>query len=190
MRRLADCIDRGLGAVATEQQTIREHVREVQKIAATLDPERGSGTKRRARFGQLRRRLARSRDPVRRQMAVVMVAFVEGLFAGGKLAGLPWDNLELERWFRIPKSHQRRIHGRQHAGVRLVQEGASLLPVLDAHRDGRAFTAAELCPYRHAKRPPDEDAAIHRRKIMRMARSKKKRPVLLKRLEDQYLNSA
>jgi hypothetical protein len=25
----------------------------------------------------------------------------------------------LERWFRLPKSHERKIHGRRHAGARL-----------------------------------------------------------------------
>ena len=78
----------------------------------------------------------------------VMAAFVAGLFAGGDLAGVPLDNLDLERWFRLPKGHERRIHGHRHAGVRLVQEGATLMPVLDAHR-GRAvpYTATELLAY-------------------------------------------
>ncbi|MDB5307660.1 MAG: Transposase [Gemmataceae bacterium] len=187
MRRLAGGLDRGLEIVASEQQTIREHAREVQKIARALDPERGPSTKRRERFGRLRRRLARGGDPVRMQMAVVMAAFVGGLFAGGRLPELPWDNLDLERWFRLPKSRQRRIRGRPHAGVRLVHEGATLLPVLDAHRDGQRFTAAGLAPYRHAQRPPDEHDAVHRRKVMRVARSKKKRPLLLKQLEELYL---
>jgi hypothetical protein len=32
-------------------------------------------------------------------MAVVMAAFLVGLFAGGDVEGLPEENLELERWF-------------------------------------------------------------------------------------------
>ena len=111
MQKLADCIDRGVQEVTPAQEQVRGHVREVQRIAATLDPGRGSSRVRRRRFGRLRRRLARSGDPARVQMAVVMAAFVAGLFAGGDLKGLPEDNLDLERWFRLPKGHERRIHG-------------------------------------------------------------------------------
>ena len=45
------------------------------------------------------------------------------------------DNLDLERWFRLPKGHERRIHGHRHAGVRIVQEGPTLVHALDAHHD-------------------------------------------------------
>ncbi len=125
---------------------------------------------------------------MRVQMAVVMAAFAVGLFAGGKLQGLPMDNLDLERWFRLPKGHERRINGRRHAGVRLVQEGATLMPVLDAHREGAGFTAKQLLDYRKARPPADEQESIKRRKVMRKARSKKKRPALLASLEQRYLN--
>jgi hypothetical protein len=145
VKRLASCIDRGLQAVAPAQEQIRGQVKEIQKIAATVDPSRGSSRQRRRRFRRLQRRLKASPDRVRQQMAVVMGAFVVGLFAGGDLAGLPLDNLDLERWFRLPKGHERRIHGHRHAGVRLVQEGATLMPVLDAHRDrSEPYTVAEL----------------------------------------------
>jgi hypothetical protein len=174
--------------VAEEQETIREHVEEVSKVAALLDPRRGPSATRRKRFKRLQKRLASSGDAVRVRMAVVMAAFMVGLFAGGDLEGLPADNLDLERWFRLPKGHARRINGRRHAGVRLVQEGATLMPVLDAHRDRGAFTAEELVGYRHAKPPGDEQEAVKRRKVMRKARSRKKRPVLLETLEQRYLN--
>jgi hypothetical protein len=121
-------------------------------------------------------------------MAVVMGAFVGGLFGTQGLDA--WvDNLDLERWFRIPKGHERRIHGRSHAGVRLVQEGATLMVVLDAHREGRAFTVEDLSGYRNAQAPPDEVEAMHRRKVMRQARSKKKRTLLLNDLELRYRNA-
>ena len=88
---------------------------------------------------------------------------------------LPTDNDELERWFRKPKGHARRIHGRKHAGVRIVQEGATLLPTLNAHETHpKPFTAQDLLPYRHAQEPPDQLQAIQRRKVMRKARSQKK----------------
>ena len=190
MTRLTGCLDRGLAAVAEEQDTLRGQVQEVAQIAATLDPQQGNRATRRRRFRRLQQRLAASDDPLRVQMAVVMAAFVVGLFAGGEVEGLPADNLDLERWFRLPKGHERRINGRRHAGIRLVQEGATLMPVLDAHQQGQVFTAAELVAYRHAKAPADEGAAVQRRKVMRQARSKKKRPVLLATLEQRYLNAS
>ena len=99
--------------------------------------------------------------------------------------------MDLERWFRLPKGHERRIHGHRHAGVRLVLEGATLMPVLDAHRDRTApFTAADLFDYRQAKPPPEEQAALQRRKVMRKARSKKQRPLLLAELEQRYLDGS
>jgi hypothetical protein len=173
--------------VASAQETIRGQVEEIHKIAATLDPHRGTPRQRRRRFRRLQRRLQASPDRCRQQMAAVMAAFVVGLFAGGKLAALPVDNLDLERWFRLPKGHERRIHGHRHAGVRLVQEGATLMPVLDAHRDRvQPYTAAELLSYRDAEPPRVETEALQRRKVMRQARSKKNRCRLLAELEQRY----
>ena len=121
------------------------------------------------------------------QMAVVMVAFSAGLFAGPEVDQEIRDNLDLERWFRLPKGHERRIHGRKHAGVRLVQEGATLMPALDAHKDTeKPFTAEQLLGYKDAKPPEQELEAMHRRKVMRRARSKKQRPILLAELERRY----
>jgi len=159
----------------------------VKRIAATLDPSKGSSKQRKRRFQQLRRRLKRRSDPVRMQMAAVMAAFMVGLFAGPEVAEDVQDNLELERWFRLPKGHERRIHGRKHAGVRLVQEGATLMPVLDAHKDReQPYRAEQLLDYRQAHPPQEEQEAVRRRKIMRQARSKKRRPVLLAELERRY----
>ena len=187
MQRLASCIDRGLDAVTTEQEAIREHVQELHQIQQTLDPQRGTARQRRRRFRRLQKRLSQSDDPVRVQMAVVMAAFGMGLFAGGEVDGLPADNLDLERWFRLPKGHERRIHGHKHAGVRLVQEGATLMLVLDAHRSHpEPFRREELESYRGAQRPPEEMAALERRKVMRKARSTKQRPQLLAELERRY----
>jgi hypothetical protein len=189
LKRLAGYIDRGLAAVAPAQEAIRGQVEDVRQIAATLDPERGTRAQRRRRFRRLQQRLAGSADPVRQQMAGVMVAFLVGLFAGGDVADLPQDNLDLERWFRLPKGHERRIHGHHHAGVRLVQEGATLMPVLDAHRERAGpFTVDELVRYRDAQPPVHEQQALQRRKVMRKARSKKQRPYLLAELEQRYLN--
>jgi hypothetical protein len=123
-------------------------------------------------------------------MAVVMTAFVLGLFAGEDVADVPRENLDLERWFRLPKGHERRIHGRRHARVRIVQQGATLALVLDAHRGHpEPFAASELCPSRQAQPPPDEQAALQRRQVRRTARSQKKRRLLLAELEKRSLDA-
>ena len=159
----------------------------MKRVEATLDPTKGSVKQRKRRFHQLKRRLKKSGDEVRIQMAVVMVAFSAGLFAGPEVDQEIRDNLDLERWFRLPKGHQRRIHGRKHAGVRLVQEGATLLPTLDAHKDREEpFKPEELLDYKDATPPRQEQEAMHRRKVMRRARSKKQRPILLAELERRY----
>ena len=115
-----------------------------------------------------------------------MVSFSAALFVG-PVAELPEDNLDLERWFRKPKSHERRIHGRRHAGVRLVQEGPTLVLTLDAHtHHPEPFAAEDLIPYRFAQPPPSQQAAIACRRIMRKARSSKKQAALLADMEDRY----
>ena len=106
-----------------------------------------------------------------------MASFAAGLFAGGDVLASLHDNLDLERWFRLPKGHERRIHGHRHAGVRIVQEGPTLMLALDAHlAHPEPFTADDLRPYQDASAPACQDEAIHRRKIMRKARSKKNAP--------------
>ena len=160
------------------------------KVDATLDPLNGSASERQARFETLRDQFQTSDDPVRQHMGKVMTSFLPGLFVGGDLPNLPHDNLDLERFFRLPKSHERHIHGHRHAGVRIVQEGPTLIPVLDAHqKHAQPFTTEDLLPYRNAAIPDCQKNAIHRRKIMRKARSKKSRPLLLKDLERRYRES-
>ena len=124
-------------------------------------------------------------------MAGVMRRFEPGLFAGGDLTGVCDDNEDLERWFKLAKGHERRIHGRAHAGVRIVQEGPTLAPALDAHLIHPApFTREELIPYLQAEPPPSERDAIHRRKIERRARSRKERGRLLAELEAAYFDTS
>jgi hypothetical protein len=120
-------------------------------------------------------------------MAQVMISFLAGLFVGGAKFEAIRDNLDLERWFRLPKGHERRIHGRRHAGIRIVQDGPTLILALDAHvAHPGLFTAEELMPYRTARLPACQHEALQRRTIMRKARSKKKRPILLAELERRY----
>jgi len=116
-----------------------------------------------------------------------MTSFLPGLFVGeGKFEQIN-DNLDLERWFRLPKSHERRIHGHRHAGIRIVLEGPTLVHALDAHAvHPEPFTVDDLLPYRTTSEPLCQQQALNRRKVMRKARSKKKRPLLLADLERRY----
>jgi hypothetical protein len=132
-------------------------------------------------------RFERAPDPIHRQMVRVMMSFLAGLFVGEGRFEQIRDNLDLERWFRLPKSHERRIHGHRHAGIRLVLEGPTLVHALDAHAAHPGpFTVDELLPYRAAREPPCQAQALNRRTIMRKARSKKQRPLLLADLERRY----
>lgn len=126
-------------------------------------------------------------SPLHNHMAGLMERFAPGLFVDGDDATLPQDNLDLERWFRLPKGHERRIHGHAHAGVRIVHDGPTLLPTLDAHRrHPEPFTAEELIPSCYATAPSCQGDAESRRKVMRCARSRKHRPILLADLERRY----
>ena len=116
-------------------------------MAATLDPQKGDVTQRKEKYAALTTRFQQAGDPRHRSMAVVMISFVAGLFVGEDTFEELRDNLDLERWFRLPKSHERRIHGHRHAGVRIVQEGPTLVHALDAHLTHPGpFTGDDLIP--------------------------------------------
>ena len=169
------------------RQKLRKYASEIRAVDDALDPASGSWADRKRRYATLRRRFDDHEDTLLQHMGRVMASFEAGLFAGGTRADLPRDNLDLERWFRIPKGHERRIHGRCHAGVRIVQEGPTLLLALDAHQQHPGpFTRDDLWPYRHASPPNCQKQVIERRKIMKKARSMKRRPKLLKELEFRY----
>ena len=173
--------------VQAEQETIREYVEDIDKVAATLESGGESCEQRKEKFKELIDRFERNEDPIHQHMATLMISFLAGLFVGaGKFEEIK-DNLDLERWFRLPKSHERRIHGRRHAGIRIVQDGPTLVLALDAHvAHPGPFTADDLLPYRTAREPSCQREALNRRKIMKKARSKKKRPILLAELERRY----
>ena len=62
-----------------------------------------------------------------------------------------------------------------------------MVHALDAHAaHPEPFTVTDLLPYRRAREPLCQQQALHRRKIMRKARSKKKRPLLLADMERRY----
>jgi hypothetical protein len=190
IERLIGCIDKGKTLVVQTQQQVAAYVEKIRKVDATLDPASDGWVQRRRLYAALERELLAEEDSICQQMGQVLASFKPGLFAGGGRADLPRDNLDLERWFRLPKGHERRIHGRCHAGVRIVQEGATMMLALDAHRHHpQPFTEEELRPYRHTTVPESQKEAIRRRKVMRTARSTTKRGNLLRNLEKRYAAS-
>ena len=184
---MAACIGKGLDLVRPLQETIRRHAETIREVAATLDPAARTSARRQSDFDAILARLDGDSDPIHGRMAGLMRSFRAGLFAGGDDLDHVHDNLDLERWFRLPKGHERRIHGHRHAGVRIVQEGPTLVHALDAHHTHpEPFGVDDLLPYRSARAPACQRQAIHRRKVMRKARSKTKRPKLLADLERRY----
>ena len=172
------------------QKQVAGYVVTIREVDALLDPAKGRCAKRKRMFGTLERKLLADEDAICQQMGRVMASFKPGLFVGGGRGDWPRDNLDLERWFRLPKGHERRIHGRCHAGVRIVQEGATMMLALDAHRHHpQPFREEDLRPYRDAEVPSSQKEVIHRRKVMRAARSTKKRAGLLRNLEQRYAAS-
>jgi hypothetical protein len=173
--------------VAATQKQVAGYGATIREVDALLDPATNRCAKRKRQYDALERKLLADEDAICQQMGRVMASFQPGLFAGGGRGDWPRDNLDLERWFRLPKGHERRIHGRCHAGVRIVQEGATMMLALDAHRHHpQPFTEEALRPYRDAEVPASQKEVIHRRKVMRAARSTKKRAWLLRKLEERY----
>jgi len=175
--RLAGCIDRGLAEVRQRQEQVREQVKAIQEVAATLDASTGTLARRKARYEQLRRQYESQGGEFYAQLGKLMHSFAAGLFVSvpaKKGQRLPSDNLDIERWFRKPKGHERRIHGHKHAGVRMVVQGPTLLLALDAHEGHpQPFTPDDLLPYRDAVPPHDQLEATQRHKLMRQARAQK-----------------
>ncbi len=174
LQRLAGCIDRGVAEVQAAHPVVRQQVQAIERVAATLTCANGSATERQAQFTRLHEEFAGLDTPFSHHVAGVMASFAAGLFVGGDTRPCLQDNLDLERWFRKPKGHERRIHGHRHAGVRIVQEGPTLLLALDAHvTHPEPFTAHDLERYQDVSAPACQVEAIHRRKLMRTARAKK-----------------
>jgi hypothetical protein len=187
---LVRCIDKGAAPVRATLDQVAVYIADLRVVYSTLDPATGSRKNRRSDFDEMADMFRASASSIGIAMAGVMERFAPGLFVKVYNDALPNDNLDLERWFRLPKGHERRIHGHAHAGVRIVIEGPTLLPTLDAHvRHPTPFTAADLIPYRDAPTPPTQRDAEIRRTIMRRARSRKERPKLLAELERRYQDS-
>jgi hypothetical protein len=84
-------------------------VEKIQAVANTLDPGQGSQEDRHRKFEELQRTFSQQQDSFAQHLVKLMTSFLAGLFLG-PVDELPRDNLELERWFRLPKGHERRIH--------------------------------------------------------------------------------
>src|SRR2546428_9533773 len=184
-------MDRGLAVAHDALDQVGLYAQDLQAVDATLRPSDAvTAEERKAQFLSLQEAWQASTDPVHQHFAKMMSSFEPGLFVGGEAADLPMDNVDLERWFKGPKGHERRIHGGRHAGVRIVRQGPTLMLALDAqvHHEG-PFTVDDLEPYGHARVPASQQETVERGKIMRKARSRKKRPVLLADLEKRYINA-
>jgi hypothetical protein len=174
LAQLQSYIQRGLAVYARDKPQIQAYLGQLQQVWETLQPGQGPRDKRLATFQQVAAEFEATSDPITQHIGQVMQSFEAGLFVGSPGLDLPDDNLELERWIKSPKGHERRIHGRQHVGVRIIVEGPSLLPALDAHLlRTDPFTADDLLPYRDAEVPASQQQAVARHRMMKKARSKK-----------------
>jgi len=191
LNRLAGCIDRGLEVSRNALAQVGRYAQDLQAVDATLRPsDVVTAEERQAQFLSLQEAWQSSLEPVHQHFAKMMSSFEPGVFVGGEAADFPTDNLDLERWFKGPKGHERRIHGHRHAGVRIVRQGPTLMLALDAHvHHEEPLTVAALTPYRLADVPQSQQEAVERGKIMRKARSRKKRLELLEDLEKRYLKA-
>jgi hypothetical protein len=190
LTHLASCIDRGLDVVRASLTHVKAYVQDLQAVDGTLRPNDNTpGEEREAQCIWRRQEWESSTDPIHQHFANIMRSFEPGVFVGGESANVPADNVELERGCKRPKGHARRLHGRRHAGVRIVQQGPTLMLALDAHvhHDG-LLTVDDLAPYGHARVPVSQQQAVERGKIMRKARSRKKRAALLAGLEKRYMS--
>ena len=197
MSDLRGCIARGLDATVEDRAQVAAEMALVGAVAATVDAAGDPYEVRMAQFDALRAQHATSGTEVGQRLAKRMTSWRVGLFLGDGAAErrvdtagrpfLPEDNYGLERAFRLPKGHARHVHGRAHAGVALVQRGATLVPTLDAHVIHRApFTHDDLRPFFGALEPASQIDVRRRAYVMRRARSERQRPLLLEQLQERY----
>ena len=191
-KRLAGCIDRGMEGAREALTQVGHYVQDLRAVDDLLKPSDGAtGAEREAQFVSLWQEWEASVDPMHQQFAKVMSSFEPGLFVGGEEAEFPADNVDVERWFKRPQGHERRMHGRRHAGIRLVQQGPTRMLARDAHgHHPGPLTVDDLEPYRHSRMPASQQKALERGKSMRQARSRKKRPMVLADLEKRYCNAS
>ena len=178
---MSDCIDRGLDAVRADQEPLRAYVKDIAEFVATLEPATQCCAERQQKFEALRDRVARTKAPIFQKMA--HVSFAAGLFVGEDTSATINDNWIWSAGFafrRVTSVASTPIATRGYAS----SWRGPLVHALDAHvAHPEPFTVEELMPYRTTDEPSCHTEALHRRKIMRKARSKKKRPILPADLE-------
>ncbi len=174
LERLQECIERGMHVYDQSKGKILDLLEIVTEVNGLLDLSKGSSKSRKSKFHCKANMLAKRKKINLKKMGKLMLRFEPGLFSGGDQADLPIDNLDLERWFKKPKGHQRRINGHKHVGVRIVYEGETLIPALDAHLElTRPLTVSDLMKYQNATPPKSQIEGLRRKKIMAQASSKK-----------------
>ena len=95
---------------------------------------------------------------------------------------MPWRMCRT-RWHGLRRPENR---GHHHAGIRIVREGATLIPTLDAHAlHPGVFTEADLTGFATATAPESQLASQQRHGVMKKPVQKK---LLLNQLEARILN--
>jgi len=183
-------MDRGWKVVRESLTHVKAYVQDLQAVERTRRPnDATTGEEREAPCLLRRQAWESSADPRHQHCATMRRSCEPGVCVGSESADFPADNVDVERWLKRPKGHERRLHGRRHAGVRIGQQGPTLLLALDAHGHHHdPFTVDDLAPYGHARVPGSQQQAVERGQIMRKARSRKKRDALLADLEKRYLS--
>ncbi len=191
MKRRAGGMDRGLEVARASLTHVRASVRDLHAVDRPLRPSDAvTGREREGRCRVQQEGWQASADPVYQPCATRLSRCEPGVCVGGETADVPADKVAWARWGTRPTGHARRLHGRRHAGMRIVQHGPTWLLALDApvHHEG-PWMADHLQPYGHTRVPASQQQAVERGKLMRKARSRKKRHALLADLENRYLNA-
>jgi hypothetical protein len=189
--RLAGGMDRGRAVSRDAVAPVGLYAQARQAVDGSLGPSATATRAERAAWCiSLQQEWESSAAPVAQHFAKRMRGVAPGWFVGGETAEFPADNWALERWCKGPQGHARRSHGHCHAGVWIVRQGPTLRLALDAHGHHHGpCTVDALEPYGHARVPESQQQAVDRGKMMRQARSRKTRSVLLTDLEKRYLNA-
>lgn len=111
MKRLHSYIKRGLSIYYSEQKEVEKYTNEIKIVANTLNSETGKLKNRLAKFRRLKSRFKNADDLIKNQMSEIMHSFRALLFVGDDNLSIPKAYLDLERWFKKPKGHERKIHG-------------------------------------------------------------------------------
>ncbi|MCP4402106.1 MAG: hypothetical protein GY801_32990 [bacterium] len=110
LRRFYRYVQKGLVLYREASPRSADDLETITMVWETLDSTTGTVTERQTQFHQLRTQCATSSEPLKVAMSTVMKNCAPGLFVGSDDDELPGDNLDLERWIKGPKGHERHIH--------------------------------------------------------------------------------